>query len=87
MSGDKAFLQSHISGEVVTIFDKTYLVVFDNALVTCGSLRFGVGNEPLRNFIAARRSSVGLVHGDVNLKDHDFSLLFDLVCKNKPYLK
>lgn len=87
MSGDKAFLQTRIPGEVVTMFDSTYLVVFDNALVTCGKLRFGIGEEPLLDFIAARRSSVGLVYGDANLKDSEFALLHDVVCMNKPYLQ
>lgn len=87
MSGDKSFLQTRIHGEVFTMFDTSYLVTFDKGLVTCGQLRFGVGEEPLLNFIAARRSSVGLVFGDVHLANSDFALLFDLVCLNKPYLE
>jgi hypothetical protein len=87
MSGDKAFLQTRIHDEVITVFDTSYLVTFDNGLVTCGQLRFGISEEPLLNFIAARRSSVGLVFGDVHLANEDFALLFDLVCLNKPYLE
>lgn len=87
MSGDKAFLQTRISDEVVAMFDATYLATFEEALVTCGKLRFGIGEEPLLNFMAARRLSVGLVYGDVNLANSDFALLYDLVCMNKPYLE
>lgn len=87
MSADKAFLGSYIAGDAVAMFDDSYLAVFDNTLVTCGKLRYGVSNEPLRNFIAARRASVRLVEGDIKLKYNDFVLLYDLVCKNKPYYR
>lgn len=80
MDADKDYFSRQMPDTVITMYPHAYISIYEGAAITCGQLRFGLGQEALLYFLSSRRAQIALVKGDVHLEDEEFMELFSLVC-------